>query len=161
MKEKLEYKFFYLKKKEIIFFKVTWYRWHVMYDGWHMTGEPWQVTRERWHLTHGVGMNIISKCQLHLAFQTTHIIYVPIFMCFLCQIYHSCYKDSPFYVALNLTWKMMLSHTLHTGCVICQLLWFGCIFTVFTFLKLIVFLFVYFSMKPYDFESSGHRVFAG
>ena len=103
-----------------------------MYDSWHMTGEPWQVT----HVMTGdtmCGGNIFSKCQLHLVVHTTHMIDVPIFMCFLCQIYHSCYKDSPFYVALNLTWKIMLSHTLHTGCVICQQLFFGCVFTVVTF----------------------------
>ena len=75
------------------------------------------------------------------------------------QIYHSCYNTFTFYIALNLNCKVMLSHTLQTGCVIWQnaspnkaLLWL-CIHSLHT-LNLLS------SMKYSAFESSVQRDFA-
>ena len=55
------------------------------------------------------------------------------------KIYHSCYNTFPFYIALKLNCKVMLSHTLQTGCIIWQnaspnKALFSCVFTVFTLL---------------------------
>ena len=98
-----------------------------------MSHERWHVTGDTWHMVwveHSLKMSAPFGSPDHAHNRCLHISCV----C-LCQIYHSFYKDSPFYVALNFTWKVMLSHTLHTGCVICQQLFFGCVSTVLTFEK--------------------------
>ena len=118
------------------------------------THDRWHVTGYTWHMVWGEHSLKISASFGSPDFthnRSSH------FSCVcLCQTYHSCYKDSPVYVALNLTWKVMLSHSAHWLCNLSTTLILLCIHS----LHILKFFVVGFSMKPSDFESFGQRVFA-